>query len=240
MPLKLLPEKGERTLSVGQTGSGKTAFNVWMLDKMPSAPTIIYDTKIEPKFLTLPHSVLVDTMTDLHNRLEAGEHDYIIFRPPIELAGNTHALDAFLFYHLTSLPGIDAYIDETYAFHSNGRAHRGLTAMLTQGRSRGVSTLMSTQRPVLMSRFALTEAQHIYAFVIAHEDDRKTLNKLIPGFAKQPQIKPETYQFYHYNAAKQHLQKYAPVKLDQKMRQEYTDTVEIEPDADKVRKLTWL
>jgi hypothetical protein len=156
------------------------------------------------------------------------------------LIGDAKSLDDYLFHHLTNLPGIDAYIDETYAFHSNGRAHKGLSAMLTQGRSRGVSTFMSTQRPVLMSRFALTEAQHIYAFVIAHEDDRKTLNKLIPGFADKKQIKPETYQFYHYNAAKQQLTLYNPVKLDHKMRQDYTDTAEIEPDAEKVRRLIWL
>lgn len=236
----LLPEKGERTLSVGQTGSGKTAFNVWLLDKLSFAPVVIYDTKEEPKFLTLKTAAVARSFKEVSERLQSGEHDYVVFRPPDSVLHDPQKLDEYLYAHYSQFPGVDAYIDEVYSFHSSGRPHMGLQAMLTRGRSRGISVLMSSQRPVSLSRSALTESQHIYVFVIAHEEDRKTLNKLIPGFEKLPMIKPKTHKFFHYDAAEQKLQLFNPVKLDASQNTGYTDEVEIEPDAEKVRKLVWI
>lgn len=238
--MPLLPEKGERTLSVGQTGSGKTAFNVWMIDKLPYAPVVIYDTKEEPKFLTLHTAAVARSFREVAERLNSGEHDYVVFRPPDNTLHSPQALDEYLYAHYSQFPGVDAYIDEVYSFHSSGRPHMGLQAMLTRGRSRGISVLMSSQRPVSLSRSALTESQHLYVFVVAHEDDQKTLNKIIPGFENLPMIKPKTHKFYHYDSASQTTTLFNPVKLDAKQDTGYTDEIEIEPDAEKVRKLVWI
>ncbi len=239
-PPTLLPKKGERTLSVGQTGSGKSVFNVWALKRSESSPIVIYDTKIEPKFLTLPFSVLASSWQEVMRYIGEGTADYIVFRPSVHLIADRPALDSFLFAHITRLPGIDAYIDEGYNFHSHGYAGPGITGMITQGRSRGISFSMSTQRPVLISKFAITEAQHIYAFVLAHSDDIKTLEKRIPGYADATPVRPGSFKFYHYHDASQTLTLYNPVRLDEGVKQEYTDTNEIEPDADKLRFLTWI
>lgn len=238
--MSLLPAKGERTLSVGQTGSGKTAFNVWLLNKLPFAPVIIYDTKEEPKFLTLPTAAVAHSFREVAERLTSGEHDYIVFRPPDHILHDPQRLDEYLYNHYMQFPGVDGYIDEIYSFHSSGRPHMGLQAMLTRGRSRGISLFMSTQRPVWLSKSALTESNHLYIFTIVHEDDRKILNKVIPGFEDKPPVKPKTFRFYHYDAGEQKLAFYNPVKLDAKQNTGYTDEVEIEPDADKVRKLVWI
>src|SRR5260221_6098611 len=104
----LLPKKGERTLSVGQTGSGKTAFNVWMLNRLDSSPIIIYDTKIENKFFTLPFATLANSWRHVLQLISEGTADYIVFRPPVHLIADRPALDAFLFDHVTRLTGIDA------------------------------------------------------------------------------------------------------------------------------------
>lgn len=238
----LLPEKGERTLSVGQTGSGKTAFNVWMLKRIPSSPIVIYDTKDEPKFSSLPHSITVHSFADVHEAINNGEHDYVNFRTPIDLLESGAELDNFLFRHFTELPGIDAYIDEVSDFHSDGgRAFKGLRALLRKGRSRGITSLMSTQRPVFLSRFALTEAQQIYIFHLSHEDDRKSLDKVIPGFKDKPNTPPKSYRFWHYSVPLDKLTLFNPVKLDDEIDRGYTDLNEsVEPEANKVRRLTWI
>lgn len=240
----LLPEKGERTLSVGQTGSGKTAFNTWMLKRMPASPIVIYDTKDEPKFLSLPNSILVHSFDAIHEAIDHGEYDYVIFRTPTVLLDKGSELDKYLFRHFTELSGIDAYIDEVSDFHSDGgRAFNGLRALLRKGRSRGITTLMSTQRPVFLSRFALTEAQQLYIFHLSHEDDRKALDKVIPGFRDKPNPRPKSYRFWHYNASEDLLQFLRPVRLDDAMPQSYTDEEQMstaEPDADKLRRLVWL
>src|SRR6516225_765757 len=132
----LLPEKGERTLSVGQTGSGKTAFNTWMLKRMPNSPIVIYDTKDEPKFESLPDSTTVHTFNGIHNAIDEGQHDYVVFRTPTVLLDKGAELDKYLFRHFLELPGIDAYIDEVSDFHSgSGQAFVGLRALLRKGRS---------------------------------------------------------------------------------------------------------
>lgn len=240
----LLPEKGERTLSVGQTGSGKTAFNTWLLKRRPESPIVIYDTKDEPKFLSLPDNILVHSFDAIHDAIEQGEHDYIIFRTPTVLLDKGAELDKFLFRHFTELPGVDAYIDEVSDFHSDGgRAFNGLRALLRKGRSRGITTLMSTQRPVFLSRFALTEAQQIYIFHLSHEDDRKSLDKVIPGFKLKSNPPPRSFKFWHYSVPDDHLQLMNPVKLDEAMPQSYTDEEmqsTSEPDADKLRRLIWI
>jgi hypothetical protein len=239
---QLLPERGERTLSIGQTGSGKTSFNVWLLDRLPRAPTVVYDTKEEPKFLTLPDSTVTSSAAETTEALDSGEADYVIFRPPDHLLDEPSALDEYLYFHYKNFPGVDAYIDEVYSFHSGGRSFKGLHALLSRGRSKGISTLMSTQRPVFLSRFALTEAQHLYIFSLVHDDDRKTLNKMVPGFESKRLLKPRSHQFWHYDVANQKLRLYDPVTLTRGVDQGYTDDQlpGLEPDAEKVRRLIWV
>jgi hypothetical protein len=240
----LLPEKGERTLSVGQTGSGKTAFNTWMLQRMPNSPIVIYDTKDEPKFESLPDSTTVHTFNGIHNAIDEGQHDYVVFRTPTVLLDKGAELDKYLFRHFLELPGIDAYIDEVSDFHSgSGQAFVGLRALLRKGRSRGNTTLMSTQRPVFLSRFALTEAQQLYIFHLSHDDDRKALDKVVPGFKDKLNPRPKSYRFWHYNAGEDLLQYMNKVPLDTAMPQTYTDEERAstaESDADKLRRLVWV
>lgn len=235
----IIPERGERALIVGQTGSGKTGFATWLLKRIPTAPIVIYDTKIEPKFEALGHSIVVPSVTAARGVIDQGEHDYIIVRPADDLLHDHEALDGMLYSHYMHLQGIDAYIDETYSFHSaGGRAGKGLIALLTRGRSKGITTIMSTQRPVHLSRFALTEAQRFYIFWLGHEDDHKTIAKIIPGFDKLKP--PPEYYFYYYNNREKQIKLFKPVKLDEQVAAGYTDTIETETDHETVSKLSWL
>lgn len=66
-----------------------------------------------------------------------------------------------------------------------GRAGSGLIALLTRGRSKGISVLMSTQRPAWLSRFCFTEAQKYYIYRLTDRRDSKVLGEYIRVFSKK-------------------------------------------------------
>lgn len=217
-----IPERGERALIVGQTGSGKTAFVVWMLARVPIAPIIIYDTKDEPKFRRLPNSRVVVTMPEVAAAYEDETIDYIIVQPPVEMLGKPDELDEYLYYHYTHLRDSVAYIDEAYTFHNNGRPYKGLIALLSRGRSRGIMTIISTQRPQGIARLCITEAQKVYVFRLADKQDRKRIGDVIPDFGDYPL--PPKHGFYYFESGEDSANLFQPVKLDRELDTGYTDT----------------
>lgn len=237
----LLPERGERALIVGQTGSGKTAFACWLLKRIQRAPVVIYDTKIEAKFLTLQPSTVVTTFDEVLAVFDNGEHDYIIVRPPSDLIGYPRALDNdYLLRHYIELRGIDLYIDELKSFHNNGRAGSGLINLLERGRSSGITLIMSTQRPSWISLSTLSEAQKTFIFYLKSEDDIKRVAKFVPGIAEKPKLTSRGYQFYYYDDAEDRLQLFKPIKLDAPKATTMVEAEAIaEPDADRKRGLIW-
>jgi hypothetical protein len=53
-------------------------------------------------------------------------------------------------------------------------------ALYTQGRAKKIPTITLSQRPVMISRFAVSEASIIQVFKLNDERDRKTIQTFIP------------------------------------------------------------
>jgi energy-coupling factor transporter ATP-binding protein EcfA2 len=237
----LIPQEGERALIVGQTGSGKTAFAAWMLRRLPSSPAVIYDTKDEEKFRALvPHRV-VETISEMIEAADDETVDYVIVRPTVHLLRDPDALDEFLMAHYERLRKIPAYIDEAYTFHKNGQAGPGLIGLLTRGRSRGITTILSTQRPSFISRFCVTESQRLYLFRLTDKADKKRVGDVVPDFADMPN--PPKHGFYFFETGEEAPRLMQPVKLDPALNVGYTDksldTPEPGEPADSPRKRVW-
>lgn len=206
----IIPKHGERALIIGQTGSGKTAFARFMVKRMPG--TIIYDTKVEPKFSTLT-KVKVSTPEQAMKAFQEDEDlDFVIVQPPVSVTYEPKLLDELLQQHYEQCRNVTAYIDEVYQFHIAGKAGPGLLALLTRGRSRGITTVMSTQRPAWLSRFCLTESQRFYIFNLADRRDWKTIAEVVPHFDEMG--KPPRYHFYYYDYDMDEPQLYKPVPLE--------------------------
>lgn len=220
----LIPELGQRVLIVGATGSGKTGLACWILKRIPQSPIVIYDTKIEEKFMALPHSLEVNDFEQLHKEIEKGEHDYYVFRPRMDVVIDPGKCDELLIAHYHTLHGVPAYIDEIYQFHKGSYAGPGLMGLLTRGRSKGITTIMSTQRPKFLSRFALTEAQAFYVLRLNFISDRKVFDDAIPNFSELPIPQKFGFYFARDNGEKPVL--YAPVKLDSGIDIGYTDVTD--------------
>lgn len=238
--LTINPEKiftldpGERALIVGQTGMGKTAFACYMLKQHSRVPVIIYDTKIEPKFSKLPKSVVVNSYQDLLKQYRKVDIDYIVFRPSIKLANDPEYLDHLLLEHYEHLKYADCYIDELYMFGIGARPGAGITALLTRGRSRNITTIMSTQRPAWIPKITITESQRFYIFSLIDKNDVKRLGDVIPNFEDTFYENPlPKYAFFYYEvgASMTEAVKVDPVPLDASMATGYVDEV----DAPRVR-----
>lgn len=222
--MNLIPETGERALIVGMTGSGKTAFFTWLARRIVAAPIIIYDTKIEPKFAELPHSIIVETTEEIAQAVETGEHDYIVCRPGIELLNDPRELDArYLLHHYHHLQGLPCYIDEAYMFHVNSQAGPGLMALMTRGRSKGITTIVSSQRPSRISRFCITEINRAYIFRLQDKKDRVRIDDLIPDFSDLPIPGKHHFYFMEIGGDAEKPVLVAPVKLDAQAAQGYVD-----------------
>jgi hypothetical protein len=214
-PKTVLPTEGEKLLIVGQNGSGKTAFAAWVLERIATAPTLIYDTKEETKFTALPKSRVAGDWDGVWEAMDDGESDFVIFRPPLEDLNDPERLDAYLLDHYHSFPQVPAYIDEAYSFHKNSREGPGLTALFTRGRSRGITTIISSQRPARISRFCITEAQRVAAFRLMDRKDRQRLADVIPNFDRMEAPKP--FHFHYFQAGDDYPILYPPVPLTQGM-----------------------
>lgn len=217
-----LPQKGERALIVGQTGSGKTSFAIYVLEHLSESPVVIYDSKGEPKFDKLPNSTRVYSMEALHAAVDNPEFDYIIFDIPATLVPDKKAMDAILWAHYTRLHGVPAYIDEVAEFHTaSGRAGMGLMALLQRGRSKGITSIFSTQRPKWISRSLISEAQKGYIFRLKLADDRAAIGDMIPDYEDYPNPKPHWFYFYKDGDDRATLMR--PIPLDAKYDTGYVD-----------------
>lgn len=196
------PEKGERAISIGQTGSGKTTFNRWLLDRLPDSPTVVYDTKHDPKFNELKNNRVVHTMSQAQEAIDDLSVDYIIIRPPPRMIASPQSLDLMLEYHEANWHGIDAYIDELIHFHSGGRAFAGMTGLFTRGRSRGITTIGSTQRPAWVSGFIFSEAQLFYLFYLGRKSDKKRVDDFIDGYDRMESPRPPAFHAFRQGSMK--------------------------------------
>jgi DNA helicase HerA-like ATPase len=218
---QLMPGDGQRALIVGSTGSGKTLFAAWLLRRLPVCPLLIFDTKIEKKFENLPKCLVIEDWDGIETALNDVRYDYVVYRPSVDVAHEPAVLDAQLLDFYDSFPGVPVYLDEIYSFHSSGRAGKGLTALLTRGRSRGITTIMATQRPAWLSRFVLSETQVFYVFALTLHDDKRKMADAIPDFDELPP--PPKHGFYYHRAGTADVEVFAPVKPDKGMDTGYTE-----------------
>lgn len=223
--LDIIPKRGGRSAIFGMTGSGKTAFACWLLKRLPDecCPVIIYDTKIEPKFEALANSVVVETIDDAYAIAQEAAHDYIIVRPNVQVMNDPVTLDRWLLFHYTYLQGMAAYIDEAYTFHRNSQAGPGLTALMTRGRSKGITTILSSQRPARISRFLITESETHFVFRLRDKQDMQRLDDVSEDFSKRAKL--EKHYFYFIDVEdSDNPTLHSPIKLDPEMQAGYVDS----------------
>ena len=200
--MSIILDSGQRGILIGRTGSGKTWGGIFQLQNSHSPHVIVLDTKGEPAFNTL---ALDGETQDFYysgdefiKQLKSREWpNYMIVRPSPEEIAEPLEMDRILMAIYNAGRECLTYIDEAYQWHVNGRAGAGLVGLLTRGRSKGMSTLISTQRPAWISRFCFSEAEKFYIYRLLDNRDTKTISEYIP-LDKTEKPLPR-YHFWYYD-----------------------------------------
>ncbi len=162
---------------------------------------------------------------DINSAYEAAQealYDYIVIRPNVHVMNDPVTLDKWLLFHYTHMQGMAAYLDEAYTFHRNSQAGPGLTALMTRGRSKGITTIISSQRPARISRFLITECETHYVMRLRDMRDRQTLDGVSENFSKREKL-AKHYFYYIGGDDTDNPVLYSPIKLDADMQSGYTD-----------------
>lgn len=233
----ILLQRGERGISIGHTGSGKTIGMIYQLQHSPLNNVIVFDTKGEPAFDGLARDdetiEFYESNADFVKIIDARKWpNYMIVRPSPAEMRDADLMDEMLQAIYERGKSCLVYIDEAYQWHNAGRAGAGLIGLLTRGRSKGISTLLSTQRPSWISRFCFSECQKFYIYRLTDIRDRKTVAGYVPDFDRVTVAKK--FHFWYYDTSSENpIQLYAPVPEPPKR---------IKQDAPKKNEkgITWL
>lgn len=157
-----MPDDTQRLLVLGQTGSGKSQFGTGVLSlrSWHIMPWVIFDYKREKLFLDIDHATdggLIEISPKSKPPTKAGLY---ICRPiPDE---DDEAVELFL-KRMWAQGHIGLYGDEGFMI-PQGRGQSGLKRILIQGRSLHVPVILLYQRPVDMSRYAVSQADYVAYF----------------------------------------------------------------------------
>jgi DNA helicase HerA-like ATPase len=169
----ILPTDKDRMLILGKTGSGKTRAAVYALSKrsLKSKPWVVLNHKGEE---------LINSLVD------EGAHfvddlNWIPKKPGLYIyqprPGKDDEEVTELLWGIHAQEHTGLYIDEGYMV---GARDPAMQAIFTQGRSKRIPTIVLTQRPVWLSRFAVSEAEFYQIFQLTDDRDRKTVSSFLP------------------------------------------------------------
>lgn len=187
------PSPSEHTTILGRNGSGKTQGGLWLWSHsdFDERPHIFVNIKEEEMFE------------------RCGAKTVSLHDDPPHLPG---------VYQIRPKPVIDDDALESYLWkiHSGTRKalffDEGATvarfpsvdAILMQGRSKQISITMVSQRPVMISRWAFSEASHIIAYHLHDRRDQKTTREFFNNYKEAP-LPDYHAQWYEVKKNKNHI-----------------------------------
>lgn len=168
---KISLRSDERVLICGKTGSGKTFLARYVTRSL--SRLVVLDGKG-----TLSDWNLAPYDGDARRALMQNEPIRTRVIAPLGV-DNADFWDEVLRVCFVS-GNVTIYIDELYAVAPpNTRASNVLWSCYTRGRELGVGVWSSTQRPVWIPLFALSEAEHFFMFRLQLNDDRARMSEFM-------------------------------------------------------------
>lgn len=184
-------KQGEHVALIGQTGSGKSYLAATLLH----ARTHVLAVQTKPDDIAYKGFKRIRSI----KQLEYGQTRYVLAPKP-DFATQAREVARALKYCWDSSGrhgGWCIYIDELY--YASDELHVGhyIKLLATQGRSKNISLVIGVQRPVGVTRWAISEATHVLSATLEGRDV-KTLAE-----ATTPRIEPvltelRRFEFAYY------------------------------------------
>ena len=216
------PDSSHRQFICGRTGSGKTVAACWNL--------------LHRNFRSAPWIVLNHKGTALIDDIEGAEHvdlDFYPKKPGIYIyhpvPENDDEYVTKLFWKMLARGNVGLYEDEGYMINARDPGQR---ALLTQGREKKIPIIIATQRPVALSRFAVSEADFFQVFQLNDDEDIKRVRGFIP-FDLKYWMKTEANEVpklgqhcsIWYDVSRNNLVKLEPVPPESKILEKFYEAL---------------
>lgn len=176
---------GQHALIVGQTGSGKSELRRALANAAPRV--IVIDPKDE-----ISDADLYTVRSNKSLERAIGREDRIRCPLTRDHYADRNQIEEMLSLLLDKARGYMVQIDELYLCIRSAQSYPpSLGLLYTQGRSRKISTVGLTQRPVRVPLVAISESTHYYKFRLSNRDDQKRMAEYMGKGVIEPENYPE-------------------------------------------------
>ena len=192
-----LPGARDRITIIGPTGSGKTHAAMWHLSNasFTARPFVVIDPKRE----------------ELVSQIEGAEYIGVGELPKYPgiyvvnpIPSDAPLLDKMLI-DIWDKENIGIWIDEGLMFGTGD----GIDACFTQGRSKKIPMIMLMQRPVWVSRFAVSEATFIQYFGLSDRRDRQTVSAFAENLPVDQPL--DKFHSFYYDVSRKRNYHFKPM-----------------------------
>lgn len=184
-------EPGEHIAIIGTTGTGKS----YLVSRVVALRRFVAIFQTKADDIRYPGFKKVKDESALRKLKVTDDSGRFLVTPDFV---DQQIVGARLFMEVWRSGGWTMVIDETYYAHSMLRLEKLVNMLMTQGRSKRISMVMGMQRPVSVTRFALSEATHIMAFRIEGRDAKIIADIAGDDFA-QVALNVPRFHFAHHH-----------------------------------------
>lgn len=198
-----LPGDRDRLTIIGPTGSGKTHAAVWHLSNasFDRKPWVVINPKREE---------LIDGIDGAYSMDLNDTPKYPGIYDVQPIPSDAPLVDALL-VRIWDNENIGVWMDEGLMFGTGD----GIDALFTQGRSKRIPMIMLMQRPVWVSRFAVSEATFIQYFGLSDERDQRTVQAFAPNLPTSQHL--DTYHSFYYDVPRKRNFHFKPMPTSDKI-----------------------
>jgi DNA helicase HerA-like ATPase len=176
-----MPRPDQRVLILGSTGSGKTTVGAWLLSQsnFDEMPWIMIDYKRDALLNSIDRRRQIGL-----NEIPKEPGLYHVKPNPVR---DDEAVENWLL-RVWEQRNIGLYVDEALRLPTS-RKTGAFETILTQGRSLRIPVIALSQRPVDLTRYAFSEANHVVVMRLTDLRDRKKVTEYVPDVGHDYKLK---------------------------------------------------
>lgn len=166
-------KRGEHVAVIGETGSGKT----YLLTRLLEYRRAVIVLRTKPDDNVFPGFLRIRSLS----QMRSGHTRYVLEPPLSAQRAEARRLCQLVWkYSSVERGSWCVAFDELFYCDAKLGIRDDIEMLLTQGRSKGISVVVGMQRPVGVSRWALSEPSHVFSFALEGRDIKTLVESTTP------------------------------------------------------------